>query len=97
MGLSQEEIEKDLNGATSTDVAFDKNVLRKITGCVTEKQPETDVTKSYNEIKEYLSNEEQLGEMFKDLETKQEKLVAMENELKSAIENLEADKKQLKS
>ena len=97
MGLSQKEIDEDLKEASSDDVAFDKDTYYKITGKTEKKLPETDVTKSYNDVKEYLGNEEQLGTMVKDLKTKQEKLLEMKKKLKVALQSLETDKKQLKS
>ena len=97
MSLSQEEIDEDLKGASSKDVAFDRDLFYKITGKTEKQLPETDETKSYNNVKEYLENEEQLGNMFKDLENKQGKLSEIEDKLKVALQSLEADKKQLKS
>ena len=97
MSLSQEEIDEDLKRASSNDVAFDRELFYKITGKTEKELPETDETKSYNNVKEYLENEDQLGNMFKDMETKQGKLLEMEEKLKVALQSLEADKNQLKS
>ena len=97
MSLTNEDIKNDLKVASKDDVAFNKKLYYQLTGDVEKTTKETDVTKCYNEIKEFLKSEHELGKCAKELQEKQTDIAEMQSELHKAVETLETERDQLKS
>jgi len=98
MSLTNEDIKNDLKVASEDDVAFNKKLYYQLTGDI-EKTPTktTDVTKCYDEIKEFLKGKQELERCAKRLQEKQTDIAGMQSELNKAVETLETERDQLKS